>query len=85
MKTKIKFSNYDLKILIYPMIDSWCILQHLPCTCIAQDLSAGNAKSVKCTRMSTITPIFITTKFTEKTTYSIRAKGKLALTVYEIS
>lgn len=40
--------------------------------CIAQDLSAGHAKSVKCTRMSTITPIYITTKFTlqltEKTT-----------------
>lgn len=81
MKTKIKFSNYDLKILIYPMIDSWYILQHLPC--IAQDLSAGHAKSVKCTRMSTITPIFITTKFTlqftEKTTYSIRAKEKLGI------
>lgn len=29
IKKKIfKFSNYDLKILIYPPIDSWYILQH---------------------------------------------------------
>lgn len=80
---KIQFSNYDLKILICPTIDSWYILQHqrlqtsLYC---ARPVSWSRKECEMYEDVNYHIYLYnnkIYTAINRKMTYSIRAMGKL--------